>query len=122
MKLIRYAALAASLAVGLGAGAVTAAQAGHELCPKARVCVYVNRDFQGLMGFRGGGEGIRDITTPNNDQMSSWENLTRFNAAWYHNINGRGKCLDMPAGQELNFVGLEDNDAMSSWKTNGKCS
>ena len=107
-------------AIGLAGDAATA-EAGSSLCPANMVCTYVDKNFSGLMGYRAGGGGLLNVTSLNDNKMSSWENRSSSNAAWYYGLNGTGKCLNMLAGYEFHYVQDVDNDQMSSWKTNGKC-
>ena len=53
--------------------------------------------------------------------MSSWENKTGTNAAFYYGVNGTGTCVTMKAGYEHHYVGAGANDQMSSWRTDRGC-
>lgn len=109
--------LAAAAPVGLA----TSAHAGSNLCPSAQVCLYRDNDFLGLMGYRRAGLGIMNISSGNNDAMSSYENKSGTNARWYHDANGRGRCVNMLAHRSDNDINTWDDDELSSWATNGSC-
>lgn len=121
MKIKELLALGAALAAGFGVVASTTADAGSNLCDPNRVCIYTDHSFSGLLGTRGSGGGLRNVTEGSNDKTSSWENKTRRNAAWYYGANGTGTCRNMPAGRELHWVGASDNDQLTSWRTNRGC-
>ncbi len=110
------------LAAGIGlSGAALVAEAGSNLCASNRVCVYVDANFSGLMGTRSPGGALVNVSSLNNDKMSSWENKTGTNAAFYYGVNGTGTCVTMKAGYEHHYVGAGANDQMSSWRTDRGC-
>ena len=123
MKLAKLAMIAA-----IGAGTVGAAVAvpgtafaGSNLCGPNLVCIYDNANFGAMLGSLGPGYARRDISAGNNDKLSSWENKTGTNAAWYEHGGGGGQCHNMLAYRESSYVGFWDNDEASSWQTNGSC-
>ena len=99
------------------------AQAGSPLCPGyTNACVYLDAGFNGLFGTKQAGSGLTNISTTNNDRMSSWENKSRTLGAWYANRDGGGACRTMYAVSEASYSWLDGiNDTMSSWKMNGSC-
>ena len=121
MKKSYIATFALALAAAGVVGTAGAAIAGSSLCPAARVCIYVNDQFVGLMTYRGAGGALANLSSNLNDQMTSWENKTSTNGAWYYDINGGGTCRDLYSNSENSNVGASDNDQMSSWRTNGHC-
>ncbi|RRD45798.1 peptidase inhibitor family I36 protein [Tessaracoccus sp. OH4464_COT-324] len=121
MKIKELLALGAALAAGFGVVASTTADAGSNLCDPNRVCIYTDHSFSGLLGTRGPGGGLRNVSDHSNDKMSSWENKTRQSAAWYHSANGTGTCRNMRPGTELRWVEDEHNDRLTSWRTNRGC-
>ena len=120
---MKISAIVGALAVasGLAVGLPSAAMAGSSLCPSAKVCVYANNDFGGLLGYRSGGLGLANVSSVNNDEMSSWENKSTSNARWYHDRDAGGKCVTLLSKREDNNINFLDNDTMSSWATNGAC-
>lgn len=91
------------------------------LCPgTTKACVYVNRNFQGLISRKTAGQPVTNVVAPND--MSSWENPTSRNGAWYDDRDGRGDCYNMLEGREVAYVGDRYNDDMISWRMNGGCS
>jgi len=102
--------------------APTTAQAGSNLCPSARACIYVNSGFVGLLGTKSGGSGLTNVSAGANDTTSSWENKTGSNGAWYFDQNGGGNCRTMTAGTEISKLSnFGSADELSSWKMNGTC-
>jgi hypothetical protein len=121
MNGVRLAVSAAIIGAGLIASAPTIASAGNPLCSANRVCIYDSADWVGLLGERAPGNARVNVATAINDKTSSWENKTTTNARWYEAANGTGQCHTMNANREDNFVGLTDNDTLTSWATNGAC-
>lgn len=120
MKRIRAAMLVGAIAlVGVGAG--TPAMAGSSLCGSAKVCIYDDLGFTGLLGSRSGGLGAVNVSTPVNDQTSSWENKASSNGRWHTNADSSGVCRTMASKTEKKYVGDADNDKLTSWATNGGC-
>jgi hypothetical protein len=113
--------------VVIGAAAVAAvgtaapAFAGSSACPSDAVCIYDDTDYRQMLGYRTAVDGLRNISSTNNDKMSSWENKKYQDAAWYTDTNGQGDCLNMPSRRQLANVGFFDNDEASSWRTNAPC-
>lgn len=105
----------------MGLAAPTVAFAGSNLCPSNMVCLYDHAGFSGLLGYRAAGQSTMNVSTPSNDRMTSWENKSSSNAAWYSDANGSGKCHTMAARSENAEVGWWDKDTLSSWRTNGGC-
>jgi hypothetical protein len=122
MKHSRIAAAAVVVGGLLGVGLSTqAASAGSNLCPPSQVCLYATDDFQLLMGYRSGGGALQDISPGNNDILSSWENKSGWNAAWYYGTGGTGGCRQMLIGTENRSLSNFDDNEASSWKTNEAC-
>jgi hypothetical protein len=119
-RFVRAAVLAAIVVGGLGAVPI-AANAGSNLCPSARACIYVDPQWIGLLGYRSGGLGIINVTGGADNKTSSWENKTTSHAAWYTLSNGSGSCYNMRSGAELSSIPWPNYDKLSSWKTNGLC-
>ena len=120
-KTMSLLALAGTMMIG-GLGAATAAQAASPtLCPASKVCLFQNVDYGALLGYRAGGGGLLNVSTASNDKTSSWSNKSKSTSAWYFDANGKGTCRTMPAGQNNSWVGTQDNDNLTSWKTNGGC-
>lgn len=119
---VRSIVVAAALAlVGFGTS-LQDADAGSNLCPANKVCIYVDHEWVGLLGYRSAGLGLQNVTTKSNDRTSSWENKTATNARWFHDANGAGTCRTMIAQSELNITWYGgDNDKLTSWATNGAC-
>jgi hypothetical protein len=116
-KVISAGLLTASLVISGSA----IASAGSNLCPSNRACIYIDKDFVGLLGYRSGGGGLINLSDGANDKMTSWENKTSNKGAWYEHINGDGFCRNMPIDDEIAEVSGAVNDTMSSWRMNGGC-
>ena len=100
----------------------SAAMAGNSaFCTSAWVCVYEDSGFSKGMGWRSAGFSLQNVSTANNDKMSSWENRTGTYARWYVDINGGGACHPMAPYSEVSNLYLWENDTMSSWAGNGTC-
>lgn len=110
----------ALIAGALGAGAAPATAALSE-CPSNRVCLFKDRDFNGLLGYRSGNLSTVNISYTNNDETSSWSNKTGYLGAWYADADGRGGCYAMNSYTNNSYVGFSFNDKASSWRTNGGC-
>jgi hypothetical protein len=118
-----------NLALGLVAAAVVAgvaatpAHAGNSAyCSGTWVCVYKNSFFDTPLGYRTAGFTLQNISSANQNQVSSWENRTTSNARWYTNTNGAGTCNNMAKNSELGFMDpFTQNDRMISWAGNGSC-
>lgn len=117
--------IAAGALLVLTAGAIAStmpAQAGSSYCPSKRACIYLDANYVGLYGQKSGGSGLSNIAWADNDKMSSWENKTTRNGAWYYNSDGNGTCKDMLKGNERSYRWLDGvNDKLSSWRMNGSC-
>ncbi len=112
-------AAAVLLAVGgsLGAaGGAAVANAAPDDCSGGRVCVYDNINYSTQLGWRAAGFALQDISSGNNDKMSSWSNNSGTNACWYTDANGGGVGLAMNQYTDNHDVGWPWNDSMSSWK------
>lgn len=110
--------------VAIGASfalAASPATAGNpRLCPgTTKACSYVNSGFQSLISAKTAGQPVTNVSAPNT--MSSWENPTSRNGAWYDERDGRGDCYNMLARREVSFVGAAYNDDMKSWRMNNSC-
>lgn len=113
---------AIGLAVGsLGAAGAVAVQAYPADCGSGRVCVYDNINYGTQLGWRSEGFALQDVSSGNNDKMSSWSNHTGTNGAWYADSSGGGFCFQMNEFTSNPDVGWPWNDIMSSWKGNGGC-
>ena len=117
----KIAALAVAGAIGAGVFLASPAQAGSNLCPAYMNCIYQDADYVSLLGYRGTGVALFNLSASANDKMTSWENKTGARAAWYDDTNGGGGCHNMGIGQQNPNVGSSQNDSMSSWKTTGSC-
>ncbi len=85
-------------------------------CTSNRVCVYDNADFNTQLGWRAPGFALTNVSSGNNDKMSSWANSSSGNACWYIDVGGAGGGIDMPKHSQNSYVGATLNDKMSSWK------
>ncbi|MDP8562351.1 hypothetical protein [Cutibacterium acnes] len=83
--------------------------------------MYEDNNFVGLMGYRRAGLGIMNVSSKNNDIMSSYENKSGANARWYHDADGKGRCVTMLAYRSDNDINTWDDDELTSWATNGSC-
>lgn len=107
---------------GSGVLATGMAQAGGGLCPQNRGCIYVHADQVGLLGTKGPGIGLSNVSKPANDETSSWKNRTKRHGAWYYHVNGRGKCNNLRKDSENDHLKRTgDNDELSSWRMNRLC-
>lgn len=99
------------------------ASAGNpSLCASSRVCIYADKNFSGLLGTRLGGGGLVTVPVSDNDKMTSYENRSStYNARWYTNAGGGGKCLNMTKGTQDNDVSWNDDNMLSSWATDHGC-
>ena len=62
-----------------------------------------------------------NVSSKNNDIMSSYENKSGTNARWYHDADGKGRCVTMLAYRSDNDINTWDDDELTSWATNGSC-
>ncbi len=60
------------------------------------------------MGYRRAGLGIMNVSSKNNDIMSSYENESGTNARWYHDADGKGRCVTMLAYRSDNDINTWD--------------
>lgn len=111
----------AALGLAVPVLSMGAAQAGSNLCPSNQVCIYADNGFSGLLGYRRAGLGLMNVSKGSNDKMSSHENKTSTNARWYHDANGRGRCVNMLAHRSDDDINSWDDDELTSWATNGSC-
>lgn len=100
----------------LGLVGVSAANAAVASCSSGRVCVYDNINYGTQLGWRTGGFALQDVSSGNNDKMSSWSNNSGLNACWYQNSNGGGWAFQMNQYTDNANVGTLWQDRMSSWK------
>ena len=117
---IKQIAVGVALAI-VAANATTPAQAGSNLCPTARVCIYVHENFVGLLGYRSAGGGLLNLSTGAQNEMSSWENKTSTDASWFTGLGGNGTCRTMLKNSEKSLVVIDYNDLMKSWRTDQGC-
>lgn len=108
-------------ALGGGAAFAASASAGSADCVGARMCIYTNSNYSGLLASRVGGGGILNLIAEDDNRMDSWENKTAYNGAWYDDRNGGGTCNTMSAGRFNADVGFFSRNGMSSWRSNGAC-
>jgi hypothetical protein len=113
--------VAAAGAVVLGGIGVASAGIQAEACTPDRVCIYKHNDFVGKLGTKAPLQGTTNVSAVADNEMSSWRNLTNVDARWYHNPNGGGRCVTMPAGSSDNDISFRDDDKLSSWNTQGRC-
>jgi hypothetical protein len=121
MKLRMKLLVAASIGCALAASGVVAAQAYPASCTSNQVCLYDNASYGSELGWRSGGFAQQDISSGNNDRMSSWSNHSIYNAAWFQNPFGGGYCFSMNQYTSDANVGLLWNDTASSWRGTGAC-
>jgi hypothetical protein len=114
-RLIAVAVVLAALA------APVPAMAGSVLCPASRACIYDHTNFVGLLNSRVGGGGLSNVPGAYNDMVTSWENKSVSDGAWYFSSDGRGTCRTMLKHYEFHYVGAGDNDNLTSWRLNGRC-
>lgn len=119
--MIRKLLIAGAALVGTIGLVPPVAQAGNPDCGDDHVCIYDGNDFVGFIGERSEGEGLENIRSAYNDKMDSWENKSRQDAAWYHDINGNGNCVEMDARNEDDNINFFDSDELSSWRTDSGC-
>lgn len=110
---------AGSLVVGLTVA--QPAQAGSNLCPSSMVCLYEDQSYVALLGYLSGGQPLHNVSSGANDKMSSWENKSSHDGAWFDDANASGTCHNMFALSESPWVGLSSNDKLTSWRTNAHC-
>ena len=113
-------AIGVAFAFAFGAAA-SPAQAGSNLCPSSKICIYVHEDYVGLLGYRGAGGGLLNLSEGARNEMSSWENKTSTTASWFTGLNGTGSCRTMLANSQKALVVFEFNDEMESWRTDQGC-
>jgi peptidase inhibitor family I36 len=114
--------LVTSVLVGTGLFASgMSASAGSNLCPADRACIYDHNNWVALLGTKGPGQGLSNVSGPANDKTDSWENKTTRNGAWYHDVNGQGDCHTMGPGKENPNLSVGPSDELSSWKTSAPC-
>lgn len=113
--------LIASVLVGSGVMASGVADAGSDLCPGNRACIYDHNDFSGLLGTKGPGTGLKNVSKRSNDKTDSWENKTRRSGAWYQDSNGEGKCHNLDRLSQKANLSVFPSDELSSWRMNRKC-
>lgn len=82
--------------------------------------LYEHNNFRGEIGSRSVA-GFWDITSANNDKLSSWINDTNMNGTWHEHANARGKCHRMPAKSSSSGMAWWDNDTASSFGLNRDC-
>ncbi len=113
-------AVVISLALAsLGVAGAQVAQAYPASCTSGQICVYNNINYSSQLGWRSGGFALQNISSANNDKMSSWSNHTTTKACWYTDANGGGSAINMPGSTSNSNVGSTVNDTMSSWKGSG---
>ena len=88
-------ALAAVLAFAASWAGITVAHAAPTSCSSNRVCVYDNINYSTQLGWRTAGFALQDVSSGNNDKMSSWSNNSAKNACWYQHANGGGSKYQM---------------------------
>jgi hypothetical protein len=110
-------------AVVLGGVGVAVADAGvlAEPCAGDRVCLYKDNNYVGRFSVQKPLQGTFNMPTKYDNLMSSWRNLTNVDARWYHDRNGRGKCVTMKAGSSDNDINTVDDNELSSFNTMGRC-
>jgi hypothetical protein len=85
------------------------------------LCIYSDRDFAGWRGHESSsninysGQTYPGSTVGVNDSVSSMMNLfSSYDVVWYHDAVYNGSNLCVPSNWEYSYLGLFDNDAMSS--------
>lgn len=121
----RLIAMGASALIAGGAlvALPTAAQAGspYHCTIFGQVCIYDNINYGTLLGWRWIGFGAENVSTVNNDRMSSWENYSNGTGRWYWDADQRGPCRTMWRRSENPWVRDYDNDKLTSWAGDGGC-
>lgn len=117
--IVKKAVVGAFVLVGIGFA--SPAQASFSECDADRVCMWGNNDYHWLIGERGPGGGLVNLSGDKNNEMDSWGNRTARNAAGYGSTGGSGDCQTFKAGERDNNVASWNSDEISSWKTNGGC-
>ncbi len=115
-RLIARATVVGMAVTALASASIVAAGAYPADCASTHVCVYDNANFGSQLGWRVQQFALQDVSTGNNDKMSSWSNHSVYNACWYSDISGGGTSHQMNQYSSNSYVGLWDNDSMSSWK------
>jgi len=113
--------LIALVLAGSGVMAAGMAEAGSNLCPNNRACIYDHNDFVALLGTKGPGAGLTNVSKPANDKTDSWENKTRRNGAWHYDANGGGKCNNMKRKTQKANLHFFPSDELTSWRMNRLC-
>jgi Peptidase inhibitor family I36 len=121
MKLSTNLAVAVAIGSAISGAGVVAAQAYPASCTSGQVCLYDNVGYGTELGWRGTGFHLQDISSGNNDRMSSWSNHTTSDGAWYQNPGGGGYCFTMAHLTSDSNVGALWNDQASSWKGDSSC-
>ncbi|WP_299091081.1 peptidase inhibitor family I36 protein [uncultured Microbacterium sp.] len=99
-------------AVGfVGVGVASAAMPSD--CSAGRVCVYNDENFFNQIGWRSEAFVTQNISSTNNDKMTSWANNTATRGCWWTGSNGSGTKRFLYANSTNAKVDL--NDTMSSW-------
>lgn len=122
-------AIKQNIAIGVATAAIlvgmvaTPSHAGNSTyCSGTWVCVYKDAYFGTGLGWRNANFALQNISTSNQNQVSSWENKTGTNARWYTQQNGTGTCNTMGRYSELGFMDpFTQNDRMISWAGNAGC-
>ncbi|MBB5958622.1 hypothetical protein FHS29_005230 [Saccharothrix tamanrassetensis] len=118
-------AIAGAIAGAIITGGIGVASADVEVkadaCGADRVCIYKHNNFYVKIGERAPFNGVANIALANNDEMSSWKNRTNVRAAWYHDQNGRGRCVGMASVSNDADINSLDDNKLSSWRTDRGC-
>lgn len=82
--------------------------------------LYADSNYRGLIGTRST-TGFWNVTSVNNDSLSSVRNRSSWGAAFWHDSNRQGKCwYEQPWESDAQFNWL-DNDEMSSFALGRGC-
>lgn len=100
-------------AVGFAGVGAAAAVTQPSDCSAGRVCVYNDQNFFNQLGWRSEGFATQNISSTNNDKMTSWANNTGTRGCWWTDQNGGGTKRYLYANSNNAKVDL--NDTMSSW-------
>lgn len=117
---IKVGVLGVLMVAGLAA-APLAADAGSELCPSGKVCIYVDPQYVGLLGWRSPGGGVVTVSASADNKTSSWENTSGTNAAWYTYPGGTGSCYNMYRYSQQPSIPWPNYDKLTSWRTDRAC-
>ncbi|OYN87797.1 hypothetical protein CGZ91_00880 [Parenemella sanctibonifatiensis] len=101
---------------------VAAAMLGSLQAPAhAVLTLYMDTNFR--IGFRTASapESIPAMGLGFDNVLSSYNNDTQWDGAWWHDTYYTGRCIQMPRRSNSASFALWDNDKMSSWTLGNGC-